>query len=133
MLWIRDSNSYLAKKLALRFLVLTAARTGEVLGARWSEIDWKESTWTVPGERMKMGREHRVPLSSAALDVLSWVRGWRDPLPGPDAPIFPDKKGGQIQEGGLRALLKRGYEGKAPHGFRASFRTWVAGRDGLPL
>jgi len=60
--------------LALRFLILTAARSSEVRGARWAEIDLAERTWTVPGERMKAGREHRVPLSGAALDVLEVAR-----------------------------------------------------------
>ena len=56
--------------LAFRFTILTAARTGEVIGARWSEIDLKAAVWTVPGDRMKAGQEHRVPLSDAALAVL---------------------------------------------------------------
>ena len=64
--------------LALRFAILTAARTGEVIGARWSEIDMQAAMWTVPAERMKAGREHRVPLSDGALDVLREVAKLRD-------------------------------------------------------
>src|SRR6185437_16407219 len=59
--------------LALRFAILTAARTGETIGARWPEIDLTEKVWTVPGERMKAGREHRVPLSADAVAILNEV------------------------------------------------------------
>ena len=67
---IRASNAYAASILAFEFLVLTACRSGEVRGAVWDEIDWVKATWTIPGERMKVGRPHRVPLSTRALKVL---------------------------------------------------------------
>jgi integrase len=77
---------------ALEFAILTVARTGEVLGARWGEIDLNGKIWTVPAGRMKAGREHRVPLSDATLAVLDKVRPLaltRDGGPDPAAPVFP--------------------------------------------
>ena len=77
---------------ALEFLILTAARTGEVIGARWSEIDLKESIWVVPAARMKSGRDHRVPLSSTAIAVLKRMASSKDDYVFPGrrpAPRFP--------------------------------------------
>ncbi len=74
---IRDTDAWPATKLALEFLVLTACRSGEVRGAMWSEIDLEGATWTVPAERMKAGKEHRVPLSGRALGVLDEARALR--------------------------------------------------------
>ncbi len=113
--------------LALRFTVLTAARTGEVIGARWSEIDMASATWTVPGERMKAGREHRVPLTPAALDVL------REMLPARTASggyIFPGRKDNTgLSDMSLAAVLKRmDLSNLTVHGFRSSFRQWVGDR-----
>ncbi len=79
--------------LALRFTILTAARTGEVIGALWSEIDMKAAVWTVPPGRMKGGQEHRVPLSDAALAVLREAAKLRKDE-GKDGPVFPGGKGG---------------------------------------
>src|SRR5207302_295314 len=62
---------------AFEFLILTAARTGEVIGARWDEFDLGERIWTVPGERMKAGREHRVPLSARAFEIIQKIKGQR--------------------------------------------------------
>ena len=72
--YVRNSGSYESKRLAFEFLVLAAARTSEVRGARWDEIDLDEATWTIPARRMKNDREHRVPLSTAALGVLRRAR-----------------------------------------------------------
>jgi integrase len=116
--------------LALRFVILTAARTGEVIGARWSEIDMKGATWTVPGERMKAGREHRVPLTPAALEVLRAVPA--RPADG-DAFVFPgrEKKAG-LSNMSLAAVLKRmGHAELTVHGFRSTFRQWAGERTSV--
>lgn len=111
----------------LEFIILTAARSGEARGARWSEIDFEEATWILPGERMKRGVEHRVPLSEGALAVLEHVRGLDDHF------VFPsvqrDKQGRAKEQSNMvfSALLKRmKKEGFTVHGFRSSFRDWAA-------
>ena len=111
--------------LALRFTILTAARTGEAVGASWSEIDLQEKVWTVPGERMKAGREHQVPLSTGAMAVLAEVAKLRtDPVPG--APVFPGAKAGKpLSNMALLMLLRRMERGDlTAHGFRSTFRDW---------
>ncbi len=112
---------------ALRFTILTAARTGEAVGACWSEIDLQERVWTVPGERMKAGREHRVPLSTGALAVLTEVAKLRTD-PAPDAPVFPGAKVGKpLSNKALLMLLRRMERGDlTAHGFRSTFRDWCA-------
>ena len=118
--------------LALRFAILTAGRTGEVIGARWSEIDMQAALWTVPGERMKAGKEHRVPLSDAALAALREAARLRQADAG-DGPVFPGGKGGTgkgaLSNMAMLALLRRM---KRPdltvHGFRRAFRDWAAER-----
>ncbi len=110
--------------LALRFLVLTAARSSEVRGARWEEIDLAERTWTVPGERMKAGREHRVPLSGAALDVLQLASARAEAHASPY--VFPGAvKGTALSDVSLSKALHLVAEG-APtvHGLRSTFRDW---------
>jgi integrase len=114
--------------LAFRFTILTAARTGEVIGARWSEIDMKAAIWSVPASRMKAGVEHRVPLSNAALDVLQQAEKLRQS----DAvPVFPGGSGGKGAAGlsnmAMLAVLRRmKREDLTVHGFRSSFRDWAA-------
>lgn len=120
---------------ALAFAVLTAGRTGDVIGARWAELDMDEATWTVPAERMKAKREHRVPLSPAALDVLRAVQ----PLArGGESFVFPGARAGKpLSSMSMLMLLRRMNLGKVPiwadgrtgvaitaHGFRSSFRDW---------
>ena len=107
-------------KLALEFLVLTATRSKEVRGARWEEIDG--ATWTIPGDRMKKGREHRVPLSSRALEVLDEAR----PLTNGSGLVFPNVRGGSQSDGKLSRLVKKLGIKAVPHGFRSSFRDWAA-------
>lgn len=120
--------------LALEFTILTAARSGEVRGAIWREIDLASATWTVPAVRMKAGREHRVPLSQRALEILSQLRL----LAGddPDAVIFPGPKGSasSLSDAAFSALLKRmdRNEGVTPHGFRSSFRDWAGETTSYP-
>ncbi len=107
---------------ALEFTVLTAARTGEVLGARWAEIDLEAAVWTVPADRMKGGVEHRVPLSTQALAVLGRVSF----MPAPDDFVFGDPEDGRpLSNMAMRALMKRmKFERFAVHGFRSTFRDW---------
>ena len=116
------STAYPATKLAFRFLVLTASRSGEVRGADWSEIDWENRMWTVPAARMKAGREHRVPLSQQAMAVLrdAWTLGSGEGL------IFRAKEGGQMSDMVFTALLRRLKVDCVPHGMRSSFRDWCA-------
>jgi integrase len=107
---------------ALEFLILTAGRTSEVIGAKWGEFDLAERLWTVPGERMKSGREHRVPLSDAALAIFG--------APGdPDQFVFPGGKGGGLSNMALLMTLRRmGHADLTAHGFRSTFRDWAAER-----
>lgn len=113
--------------LALEFAILTAARSGEVRGATWSEIDLKGKLWTVPAERMKAGRLHRVPLCERALVILESLQVLSDGKGG--TLVFPGPKAeGGLSDAAFSALLKR--MGKAsgtltPHGFRSSFRDWA--------
>jgi integrase len=117
--------------LALRFIILTAARTGEVLGACWREIDLVEGVWTVPAQRMKAQKEHRVPLSDSALAILRRVL-----LVRPDGDtkgesfVFPGGRKGRPLSGmaGLMTLRRMGRDDLTSHGFRSSFRDWAAER-----
>jgi integrase len=106
---------------ALRFLIFTVGRTNEVLGARWSEIDSTRAIWRIPGERMKMGESHSVPLSDAALAVLDEMRnGSQADL------IFPNDSDEHFSDMAMLAVLKRmNYGHVTVHGFRATFATWA--------
>ena len=117
---VEASGAWLGTKLAFRFLVLTAARSGEVRNARWDEIDLEAATWTVPADRMKSGREHRVPLSAAALAVLERAREIADP----SGLIFPSVSGRAMSAMTLTKLLHDLGVEAVPHGFRTSFRVW---------
>ena len=111
--------------IALRFAILTAARTGEAVGATWAEIDLQEKVWTVPGERMKAGREHRVPLSTGAVEVLTEAAKLRTDRAA-DAPVFPGAKAGRgLSNMAFLMLLRRMERGDlTAHGFRSAFRDW---------
>jgi integrase len=115
---------------AFEFLILTAARTSEVLGARWAEIDEAAGVWTIPAERMKAGREHRVPVSNEALDVLARVK----PLRTDAGYVFPNaNSNGPLSNMALLTLLKRmGRSDITAHGFRSTFRDWAAECTGFP-
>lgn len=105
---------------ALQFLILTAARSGEIRGATWDEIDFDARVWTIPANRMKAGKEHRVPLSKQAIMILK-------ALPKIEASpyIFPAPRGGQLTDMALTEIMRgMGWE-YVPHGFRSSFRDWV--------
>jgi integrase len=113
--------------LALRLSILTASRTGEVIGARWGEIDMPAALWIVPAERMKAGREHRVPLSDSALDVLRQAAKLTIKSD-PASFVFPGSKPGtSLSNMAMLALLRRmGRSDLTTHGFRSSFRDWAA-------
>ena len=119
---IDRTNVQLSIKLALKFLVLTAARSGEVRGARWDELDLVKAVWTVPPERMKNRKEHEVPLSPLAIEILEQARSQY----GESALVFPSTKGKELTPITFSALLHRLNAGGVPHGFRSSFRDWCA-------
>ena len=123
---IGQAGAGLAVKLAFRFLVLTAARAGEVRGATWDEIDMENKTWTVPAQRMKGGKVHRVPLSDHALLVLEQARSLTDK----SGLLFPSSQrpGKPLSDMALTKLLRdNDLAGRATaHGFRSSFRDWCA-------
>lgn len=107
--------------LALRWTILAAARSGETLGATWTEIDETAATWTVPGKRMKAGRDHRVPLASEALAVLAAVRH-----PDHGEHIFETDRGKSPSNALMAAVLRRmGRQDLTVHGFRSTFRDWA--------
>jgi integrase len=115
---------------ALEFAILTAARTGEVIGARWDEIDFADRVWVIPSERMKMVREHRVPLSQAAIDLLTPLAEFRQ-----CDFVFPGAGAGEsIERSTMRMLLMRimGNNETTVHGFRSTFRDWAAERTNFP-
>lgn len=112
---------------ALEFVILTAARSGEARGATWAEIDLKAKTWVVPGERMKAGREHRVPLSDFAVELLESL-----PLGAPTDHVFPAPRGGMLSDMTLSAVCRRMKAKCVPHGFRSTFRDWASERTTYP-
>ena len=119
----RESTVPLAVRLAFEFLVLTAARWGEVRWAEWTEIDRDEGVWTVPARRTKANREHRVPLCGRALEILD---GTRTLVKGTSPYLFPNRLGKQLEEKQLRRMLGKHKIAAVPHGFRSSFRDWAA-------
>ncbi|WP_026329825.1 site-specific integrase [Thioalkalivibrio sp. ALE12] len=122
---VRDREGIAAR--ALEFTILTAARSGEVRGAVWDEIDLAAGTWTVPGERMKAGKEHVVPLSGPALALLEHL-----PRMEGTPYVFPAPKGGSLSDMALSALMRRMEVDATPHGFRSTFRDWAAEATSYP-
>ena len=126
------SQTSLASKHCLKFLVLTAARSGETRGATYDEIDLKGATWTIPGSRMKAGVEHRVPLSDQALDVLLVAHQLEDG----SGLCFPSplRPGRMLSDMTLTKVLRTtGFAERATvHGFRTSFRTWAMEQTDVP-
>jgi integrase len=114
---------------ALEFAILTAARTGEVIGARWDEIDFSERLWTVPCDRMKAGKEHRVPLSDAALAIVENMSAIRS-----GEFVFPGGKANRsISNMAMLMTMRRMGRGNlTAHGFRSTFRDWAAERTSFP-
>ena len=125
---VEASGASIAAKLGLRFLVLTAARSGEARGATWDQVDQAKRLWVIPGDRMKGGTEHRQPLSEAALAVLQKAKVLRDE----SDLIFPSplKRGRPLSNMSLTKVLRdTGLADRATvHGFRTSFRTWASER-----
>ncbi|MFG1201775.1 integrase arm-type DNA-binding domain-containing protein [Xanthobacter aminoxidans] len=122
---VRGMSAY-----ALEFAILTAARSGEVRGARWSEMDLKAKVWTVPAARMKAGREHRVPLCPRAVEILETLAQVKQE---PDDLIFPgQRKGAPLSDMSLTALLRRLKVEATVHGFRSSFRDWAGDHTTFP-
>ena len=107
-------------KLALRFLAYTAARSGEVRGATWGEIDG--ATWTIPAERTKMGREHRIPLCDGALAAIAAAKQYADG----SGLVFPSVTGKVLADSVFSAILRGLSIDSTAHGWRATFRTWAA-------
>jgi integrase len=125
---LREQEGIAAR--ALEFTVLTAARTGETMGARWNEFDLQEKAWTVPAERMKAGREHRVPLSARTLGILEEMQAHRH---ADDGFVFPGGKPGKsLSNMAFLMLLRRmDRDDLTAHGFRATFKTWASERTGF--
>ena len=119
---VRGSGRSPAGPLAFEFLVLTAARWGEVRWAEWEEIDDDRGVWTVPATRMKAKREHRVPLGRRALEILDRARR----LDGHSPFVFTRGSAKPLSEKTLRRLLRKQEIAAVPHGFRSSFRDWAA-------
>ena len=125
---VRASAAYPTTKLAFELLVLTATRSGEVRRARWEEFDRDAAVWTIPGERTKTARPHRIPLSPRALDVLREAAELRDRT----GLVFPSARGLTMSDMTLSKLIKELGIAAVPHGFRSSFRMWAAERTDIP-
>lgn len=106
--------------LALEYTILTASRTGEVIGATWAEVDLNEAVWTIPADRMKAAREHRVPLSLRAVSILECLQ------PLDSEYLFPGAKGGKLSGMAMSMLMRRMKIDATVHSFRSCFRDWAA-------
>ena len=124
---VRESGAWVSTRLAFEFLVLTAARSGEVRLARWSEIDFETAVWTIPAQRMKAKREHRVPLSARTVAILEEARD--SALD--EILIFPSANGRTLSDATISKLLRELGIEAVPHGFRSSFRDFC-GDTGQP-
>ena len=122
---VRNTKAHTATKMAFEFLVLTAARSGEVREATWDEIDWEGKAWNIPAGRMKAKVEHAVPLSKAARRILKAAAK----LYGNDGLIFPSPRRKPLSDATMSKLLRENGIKAVPHGFRTSFRNW-AGEQG---
>jgi integrase len=125
MAGLRERESTVAR--ALEFLVLVAGRRGEVIGARWDEIDIAAKTWTIPAERMKSGKEHIVPLSARCLAILEDMERVRQ-----NVFIFPGRDGRMWGTNFDHLMKTLGHGEVTIHGMRATFRTWAAERTNFP-
>jgi integrase len=128
MAGLRQRDSISAR--ALEFTILTAARTGEVIGGTWDEINLTEAVWTIPASRMKAGKEHRVPLSARTVELLEAL-----PKIEGNPYLFPSARhGGPLSNMAMLELM-RGIlpgQGYVPHGFRSTFRDWAAEQTAYP-
>ena len=133
---VQASDAYPATKLCFEFLILTACRSGEVRHATWDEVDLKTHTWTIPPERMKAKREHRVPLSSRTVEILLEAQRLSNDDTGAEEDshaqtngsdlVFPSPTGRILSDNTLSKLLRDLKIDAVPHGFRSSFRDWAA-------
>ena len=116
-------------RLAFELLILTAARTGEMIGARWDEIDLSKALWTIPAERMKAKTEHRVPLSDRAVAILERAKA----LAAGSEFVFPGKSQDKpLSNMAFLMTLRRMQEPITVHGFRSAFRDWASERTNFP-
>ncbi|MBM6577871.1 tyrosine-type recombinase/integrase [Microvirga sp. SRT01] len=126
---VTESKASDATKLAFQFLVHTACRSGEVRGALWSEVDLAKRVWTVSADRMKAGKQHRVPLNDAAAAVLERAKALKQE----DVDlVFPSTRGKPLSDMTLSKLMKELGIAAVPHGFRSSFRDWAAEQTSYP-
>lgn len=119
---------------AFEFAILTAVRTGEAIGARWGEVDFDAATWTLPAVRMKAAKDHRVPLSARAIELLAEMRKRFPGTPPGEACVFPGAiEGKPLSNMAFLMLLRRmGRDDLTAHGFRSTFRDWAAERTNFP-
>lgn len=126
---VRESTARPSVKLAFEMLALTACRSGEVRGMIWDEVNLAEATWTVPGERMKAGKPHRVPVTHRAMSILEEVRDLGDGI----GVVFPaPRDSGVLSDMAFTQLLRRLELDFVPHGLRSSFRDWAAEQTNAP-
>lgn len=123
---LRAADANESTKVAFEFMILTATRTGEVVGARWEEIDTQSKTWTIPAARIKASREHRIPLSQRCLELLERAKANADGGPF----VFPGRssKAPLSNMVFLMMLRRMGRNDITAHGFRSAFRDWAAER-----
>ncbi len=125
MAQLREAPGVAAR--ALEFLILTATRSGEVLGAKWDEVDLAKAMWTIPADRTKAHREHRVPLSPRAVEILREMEGIRH-----SDHVFPGRGGGRPNGLTLRYVMRDMGRTETVHGFRSAFGTWSEEQTGFP-
>lgn len=125
LMGLRQRQGYAAR--ALELAMLTATRSGEVRGALWSEFDLDAAVWTIPAHRMKMRKEHRVPLSVPAIALLTGL-----PRVEGTELVFPSRRGTTLSDAALSAVMKRMGRREVPHGLRSSFRDWCAENTNFP-
>jgi len=114
---------------ALEVLILTAARSGEIRGMRWDELDFESGVWTIGSNRMKAGREHRVPLSARVIEILREQEAHRIE---DSNLVFPAPRGGMLSDMTMTAVMRRMEVDAVPHGMRSTFRDWASERTNYP-
>ena len=133
ILTVRNSRAWVGTRLAFEFLVLTAARSAEVRLSTWREIDLVARVWTIPDTRMKAKREHRVPLSARAVEILREANELRPGVtPQPHEWVFPTRRGLRIDASKMGKMISDLGIDAVPHGFRSSFRDWASERTDYP-
>ncbi len=125
---VKATDAYWSTKSAFEFIALTACRSGEVRQAHWNEIDLDAALWTIPDGKMKNGREHRVPLSRKALDLLNGARE----LTEGEGLVFPSLRGKPMTDNTISKLLRDNQIETTPHGLRSAFRDWAAECSDVP-